>query len=69
MRQPFVPNFRPYTVPLEADQFTIDTNNIIDEYRQSTEAKIRSGLRNKLIAVLAKKWFIPQVRTSLREWP
>jgi hypothetical protein len=59
-RQPLVPNSRPYTtpqgIPVEADQFTIDTINIIDGYRQSTDDKTRSGLRNKLVAVLAKKF-------------
>jgi hypothetical protein len=42
--------------PVEADQFMIETNELIDAYRQSSDEKIRAGLRNKLTAVLAKKF-------------
>ncbi len=42
--------------PVEADQFMIETNELIDAYRQSSDDKIRAGLRTKLGAVLAKKF-------------
>lgn len=43
-------------VPMEADRFTIETNELIEAYRQSIDDKNRAALRSKLTNVLAKKF-------------
>ena len=43
-------------VPMEADRFTVETNELIDAYQQSTDDKNRVALRTKLTNVLAKKF-------------
>jgi hypothetical protein len=48
--------------PVEADRFSIETGEIIDVYQQSSDDKVRAGLRTKLVAVLAKKFDSQQQR-------
>ncbi len=53
---PARPELGPYGVPVEADQFTSETMDLIDAYRQATDDKSRANVRTKLVAHLAKKF-------------
>jgi hypothetical protein len=50
------PEMVQYSAPVEADQFTSETMELIDAYRQATDDKNRANLRTKLVAHLAKKF-------------
>lgn len=62
VRGHLVPYMDPNGTPIQADRFTIETGEIIDVYRQSSDDKVRAGLRTKLVAVLAKKFDSQQQR-------
>ncbi|MBI3864513.1 MAG: hypothetical protein HY290_21735 [Planctomycetia bacterium] len=51
-----VPTLRQFGAPVEPDQFTIDTNEVIGAYRESTDDKIRANLRSRLVVLLSRKF-------------
>jgi hypothetical protein len=50
------PEMVPYGASVEDDQFTSETMELIDSYRQATDDKSRATLRTKLVTHLAKKF-------------
>jgi len=50
------PEIGPYREPVQADQFTSETMDLIDAYRQATDDKSRANLRAKLVVHLGKKF-------------